>query len=181
MQLRRDLPLRTGRRSERQRGGTIVKAAGPHDRCRHVDVRMARIDRQVRPVDAIAIHLVLDGHAGRMGRYGPSGVVRPFEAQFAAVRIVRVDVVHVLREVVDRVAPGRRSAHPQLERRRGQLGKRRVHLHPSLRGFGKAESVADSLGCARGNTRRGRSRDKRERDQPASHDVFDGSCSACSM
>ena len=85
------------------------------------------------PSSAIAVDLVLDGHAAGVRRYRPSGVVRPLEPQLAAVGVVRVHVVHVLREVVERVASGRRSAHPQLERRRRQLGERRVDLHPSLR------------------------------------------------
>ena len=116
VELRRHLPMFTGRLLERDDRGSILEAVRPHQRRRHIDVRVVGVDRQIRAVDAIAVHLVLHGDE-------------------------RVDVVHVLREVVQRIAARRRPAHSQLERRLRQLRERRFDLHPPMFRLGERQHV----------------------------------------
>ena len=66
--------------------------------------------------------------------------------QLAAAWIEDVDVVDVLREVVQRVAARRRSAHPQLERRLIEIVEIDLHLHPAVLRLGKREAVLDRFG-----------------------------------
>ena len=131
VQLRRDAPARlavaAAGRFERDGRGTIVEPARPHDRRRHVDVRVRRVDREVGAVDAVAEHFVAHGHrrppcCGTVHPYG-SGRVTASSRPSAPTAL---DVVHVLREIVQRIAAWRRPAHAQLERRALELGERRI-------------------------------------------------------
>lgn len=51
--------------------------------------------------------------------------------------------VHVLAELVGRVAARRRPRHPHLERRPGRGGESDVHLQPALLGRGYRDDVLD--------------------------------------
>ncbi len=82
-QLRRHLPGRAGRRIEGQRRRPIVEAAPPHDRRRHVDVRMARIDGQIRSIEPIAADLVFQRDGALVRRHAPSRIIRPIRPQLA--------------------------------------------------------------------------------------------------
>ena len=101
------------------------------------------VDGEIRAVDAIAVHLVAHCHAAAVSRDIPSVRVGPRRLYPATVGADRADVVHVLREIMKRIAAGRRSAHPQLERARFEIRKRRLDLHPPMLGLGKREAVAN--------------------------------------
>ena len=143
LELCRDLPLDAGRGVERQRRRSIVVAARPHD-CRwHVDVRMGGIDGQVGAVNTVAVDLVLDGDRGRVLGNTPPGVVGMLDAKLASIGSVGMDVVDVLREVVKRIPPWRRSTDAEVERSGAHAGKRGFDLHPLARRLGEAESIAE--------------------------------------
>ena len=134
-ELRRDLPFCARGRLERRRGGPIVETARPHDRCRHVDVRVGGVDGQIRAVDPIAIDLVFDRHDARVHRHAPAGIVRLLDSKLPAICGVRIHVVDVLCEIVQRISSWRRPAD------RGARGghaarplKCRLDLHPAPRG-----------------------------------------------
>ena len=57
-----DAPARPRRRSEAHRRGPQLEAAGPHQRRRHVDVRVGAVDAEVGAVDSIAENPVGDAH-----------------------------------------------------------------------------------------------------------------------
>ena len=143
VQLRGDLPVHAGGLFERKRDRTIVEAARPHERRRHVDVRVRLVDGEVRAVDAIAEHFVLHRHRGAMVRHAPAVRVGSHRRQLAPAVVSDVHVVDVFREIVERVAPGRRAAHAQLERAGAELGEGRLHLHPAVLRFGKRQAIPD--------------------------------------
>src|SRR5580765_5948373 len=74
-------------------------------------------------------------------------------------------VVDVLREVVQRVAPRRRHAHAQLERRRVELGERGVDLQPVMLWFRNRHAIGDWSGGAE------RASGKREQHRADERDV----------
>ncbi len=164
VQLRGHFPLRTGRLHERQRHRPIVQPMGPHDRRRHVDVRVRRVDGQIRPVDGVPVHFVLHGDAAAMAAaHIPPVRIGPRRLQLAAVPREGVHVVHVLREIVQRVAAGRRAAHPELERHRCKIRERRFHLHPAMLWLGKGQRVVNRRRGMEGNAlRRDEDHDEKE-------------------
>ena len=121
MELRGDLPVRASGLLEGDGDRPIVLAVRPHHRRRHVDVRVGLVDGEVRAVHAIAVDLVLHRDAAAMAADVPAVRIRPCRLDLARVRAERVHVVDVLREIVQRVAARRRSAHPQLERARADV------------------------------------------------------------
>ena len=147
MQLRGHRPSAPGdariRRRQRERHRAIVEPARPHDRGRHVHVHVRGVDRQVRAVDAIAEHLVAHRHAAPVFADGPAGRIGPRDRQLAAVGPRGVHVVHVLREIVQRIAARRRYAHAQLERRVAELGEHGLDLHPVMLWLGNADAIGD--------------------------------------
>ena len=85
VQLRRDLPARAGRLLERDGDRPLVEAVRPHDGRRHVDVRVRRVDAEVRAVHAVAVHLVLHRHAAAVTAHVPPVRIRPRRRQLASV------------------------------------------------------------------------------------------------
>ena len=141
MELGGDLPLHSLGWVERYGDSTVVETARPHDGCRHVDVRVGRIDCQVRAVDVIAEDLVFHGnHAAVLGN-DPAVWIRSGHRDLAALAIECMNVVDILREIMRRVAARRGSAHSQFERRTAQLFKRDLDLHPPVLRLGKSEAV----------------------------------------
>ncbi len=122
---------------ERHRHGPLVEATRPHNRRGHVDVRVRRVDREIRAVDAIAVHLVFHGGAAAVAARVPAVRIRSRGLDLTPVRRRDVHVVHVLGEVVQRVPARRRSAHPQLERARSEVWERRLDLHPVMLRLGE--------------------------------------------
>ena len=167
MQLRRDLPAHAGGLLEADGHRPIVEPVRPHDRRRHVDVRVRGVDGEVGAIHAVAEHLVLHGDAAAVSRHVPPVRVRPCRRQLAAVGREGVDVVHVLGEVVERVASRRRAAHPQLERPVADVRKRRLDLHPAVLRLGERERVSHRRG---GVKRHGRG-DEKDGDEEASHEA----------
>ena len=155
MQLRRGLPAGAGRRLKLQGGRPIVHAPGPHDRRGHVQMHVRRVHSQVRPVNPVAVDLVLDRDDIPVGRHGPSGLIGPLNRQLGAISRVRVDVVDVLGELVQRVSARRRPAHTKLEGRRRHGRERRVDLHPVMLRLGNAEPIHDSRRRVKGHVQRG--------------------------
>ncbi len=141
LKLRGDLPGPVYGRVEGHGDGAVVEAARPHDDRRHVDVRVGRIDREIRAVDVIAEDLVFDGDDAAVVGNGPAVGIRPGRRNLAALATEGVDVVDVLREIMQRVPPRRRAAHSQLERRAAQLVERGLDLHPAVLRLGKGEAV----------------------------------------
>src|SRR5436190_3636943 len=74
-------------------------------------------------------------------------------------------VVDVLGEVVQRVAPRRRYAHAQLERRRVELGERGFDLQPVMLWFRNRKAIGDWSGGAE------RASGKREQHRADERDV----------
>ena len=65
-------------------------------------------------VDAVAEHFVAERDGAAVSRHRPS--IRVWPRQLEGARVVaRLDVVDIFGELVERVAAGRRAAHPQLE------------------------------------------------------------------
>ena len=166
VQLGRDLPAHPGRLLKGDGDRTIVETVCPHDRRRHVDVRVRGVHREIGPVHAIAEHLVLHCDAAAVSGHVPAVGIRPGGRQFAAVGGEGVHVVDVLREVMQRVTPRRRPAHAQLQRAAAELGERRLDLHPAMLRFGERERVADR---GRGVKRHGRGEDQRAQKKSTHH------------
>src|SRR5437016_3827789 len=103
-----------------------------------------------------------------MARHRPAKRIRSCDLQLAAICRERVDVVYVLRKVVQRVPARRRSAHSQFERRRPGLGKRGLDLHPMMLGLGKRETIAKGLCGVSGGRFEAESREDKKED-PESH------------
>ncbi len=159
MQLRRDPPLLPPRRLERQHGRAVVQAARPHDGRGHVQVKVGAVDRQVGAVHRVAVDPVAHGRRAAVPGGHPAGGVGPRQRELRPVAAGHVHVVDVLREIVERVAPGRRPAHVQIERRAAEIRKRRFDLHPVVLRLGNGEPVPDRLG------RRGRRGEDRQGGQ----------------
>ena len=143
MQLRRHLPMETRGRNKGQCRWPVVQSARPHDRRRHVDVRMASVHGQVGAVHAIAEYLVAQRQGAAVLVHRPSIWVGPFRRQLASVSAHNLDVVDIYREVVQRVAPRRGTAHAQFEWLGTEIGEPRFDLHPMMLGFGKGEAIGD--------------------------------------
>ena len=155
---------RARRRLERQRGRRIVESAGPHDRGGHVHVDVRDVDRQVGAVDVIAVDLVAHGDAVGVRAHRPPRRIGSRDSQIVALGVHGLHVVHVLREVVNRIAPGRRPAHAQFERGRAEAGKRDLDLHPVVLRFRNGETVRD--GCGRRRYRGGSGRQGQDEREP---------------
>ena len=104
VQLRRDLPLRTGWLFQQHADRPVFETAGPHERGGHVDVRVGCVDREIRAVDAVAEHLVPQRDVAAVPAHGPPIRIRPRRLQLAPVGGEGVHVVDVLREIMERVA-----------------------------------------------------------------------------
>ena len=139
MQLCGDLPRR--RRLERDPRGALLEAACPHQRRRHVDVRVGRVDREVRAVEAIAPYFVADAHHAAVPRNVPLRRVGTFDGERHSLAVVNPYVVHIPGEIVNGVASGRRARYQDLEDPGRHVGKDHLDLHPVVLGFGKAETV----------------------------------------
>ncbi len=145
MQLGGDAPVFVSRRRlEPQRGRPVVEPPGPHHRRRHVDVGMCRIDRQVGAIQRVAEHLVSNRRGAVMAGHHPAMRIRPCDRQRAAIAGARLDVVDVLREVVQRIAARRRAAHSELEGCVREAGVVDLDLHPPVLRLRKREPVADA-------------------------------------
>ncbi len=136
-QLRERAPLLSCWRLQRDDRTTVVEAARPHQRRRHVDVRVRWVNREVGAIQHVAENLVAQRDAAVVPRCNPSVRIRPRQRNLTPGAVYRANVVDVLREVVHRVPPGRRPAHPHLERPSAKLAKPDFDLHPVMRGFGK--------------------------------------------
>ena len=139
MQLRRHLPVRG--RIERHADGPLLEAARPHQRRRNIDVRVSRIDAEIRAVDLIAEHLVADAHRAAVAADVPLARIRTLDRQRRAGAVVHLDVVDVPCELVNGVSAGRRPRHHDLERARRHLGERDLDLHPMMLRLGKADAI----------------------------------------
>ena len=148
-QLRRGLPVGALGRHELHADGAPLEAARPHQGRRHVHVRVRGVDAEIGAVDVVAEHLVGDAHARRMLRHVPLVRVRPDDPELAAALVEGVHVEDVLGELVQRVAARRRSAHAQLQRRRGQIGQGQFDLGIVVLRRGKRDAIHDGRLCGR--------------------------------
>ena len=124
-QLRRHAPRGSGRALEADGRAPLLEAAYPHQRCRHVDVGVVGIDAQIRAVRSVAEHAIVDADGVRVRCDVPTIGIGAGHRQRAAALVGDPDIQHVLRELVKRVSPRRRSAHAQVHR------DRRAHLETS--------------------------------------------------
>ena len=155
-QLRRDGPVRAGRRAhERDADGTQLEARHPHQAGGHVQVRVRRVDRHVGAVDAVAVDAVRDAQAAVMAGDGPLRRRDRRSRQRAPAGVGGLQVVHVLRELVQRVAARRAAAHVKFGRAVGKTGEGRLHEHPVVLGLGQRDAVLHFLrACGRGDEQR---------------------------
>ena len=102
MQLRGHAPGLARRLRERHDDRSILEPPRPHDCRRHVDVCVRLVDREVRAIQPIAVHLVCDGNGAAVLRHIPAVRVGPRRGELATAG-KRPDVVHIFREVVQRV------------------------------------------------------------------------------
>ena len=113
----------------------------------NIQVRVRRVDREMRSVEVIAEHLVADAHRAAMRRHIPLRRIRTLDAERPAGAVVDLHVVHIPRKFVDGVAPGRCARHHHLERARRHVGKRHLDLHPMMLRFGKTDVIRDRCLC----------------------------------
>ena len=125
------------------------RPAHEHEGRRCIDVRVARIDAEVRAVRAIAKHLVAHDHCAVVAGDIPLVQAGTARRQQAALAIGHLHVEHVLRELVERIAAGRHAAHPDFGRPCGQAGEAGLDLHPALLDGGKLHAVLEGRGHRR--------------------------------
>ena len=122
----------------------IVEAVRPHDRRRHVDVRVRRVDGEIRAVDAIAEHLVLHGHAAAVTGDVPAVRIRP--ASSAARGRRRRRRARRRRSSRNRAANSGPATSGSCAARACRLpssGNERFDLHPAMLRLGKRQAIAD--------------------------------------
>ena len=166
------LQRRSGRPLEAHRHRSTLHPARPHQRRRHVDVRMRAVDREVGAVDAVAEDAVLHPHGARVAGDVPLVRVGPRDGERLPRFVGDPHVEDVLRELVDRVAPWRRTAHAHLQRSRRHIGERDVHLHQVVFALREREPIRHRrLRLGRGCRRR--------RDDDREAQVRSGSMRGC--
>ena len=149
------LPRLAGRRHELHPGAARLETLGPHQRGRHVEVPVGRVDAEIGAVGTIAEHTVAHRHRAVVARHVPLMQVRPHRGQRLALAVGDAHVEDVLGELVEGVAARRRAAHPHLEGSGGDVGEGGVHLHPAVLGRGERHAVNDrGLGGGGGRGRR---------------------------
>ena len=164
-----DLPARPWRRCEAHRRGPQLETAGPHQSCRHVDVRVGAVDTEVGAVDPIAENPVGDAHRPMVLCHVPLMRVRPRHRQRRACGVGHTDVEHVLGELVQRVASRRRAAHTQFERSRRHFVEAYLDVHQSMLSLGERQPILDRRLRASGG--RGEENENRQEGADArSHD-----------
>ncbi len=104
--LRRHPPAQRRRRLELDADRALLQARHPHQRGRHIDMRMARIDSQVRPVDTVSENSVPHAQSPIVTRHYPLVRRRPLHRERAADPVEHLDGKHVLGEFVPGVAAG---------------------------------------------------------------------------
>ena len=81
VELRGHRPGDVGRRHERQPGGPRLERLRPHQRRRHVEVRLGGVDARVGAVDAIAEQAIAEADGAAVARDAPDVQVRPRRRQ----------------------------------------------------------------------------------------------------
>jgi len=122
---------------------TLFESTDPHQGRRHVDVGVGGVDGQIRSVDAIAEDAIVHAYLRSMLRHVPFVRVHVRHRKRSALSIHDPEVEDVLREVVQRVASGRGSAHQQLQRHGRQIAQRHVDVHQPVVAIRERQRVGD--------------------------------------
>ena len=110
-------------------------------------MRMGRVDCEMRPVEVVAEHLVSHAHGAAVRRHVPLRRIRALDGERHAAPVIYLHVVHVAREFMDGIPPGRGARHHHLERAGRHVGKGHLDLHPMMLRFGKADVIRNRV-CA---------------------------------
>ena len=114
-------------------------------------MRVRAIDREVRPVDAIAEHAVAHLDDAVVARDAPAIRRERLGDECAACAVGDREIEQVLRKIVKAITAGRRSAHVQVERVRGAL-EADLHEQRAIGGIRDGEAVDHRTGRMAANS-----------------------------
>ena len=147
-QLRGHAPLRAVRQLEGHANLPVAETPRPHESGRHIQMGMSLIHLRIGSICPIGKKRIRDPNRTIVNRHVPLVRIRPGDLQGKPVPVLGSNRVHVLGEVVERVAPRGGTAHSQLERHRRQIGKRNTDLRLVVHDVGKGYLV-DNLSTRR--------------------------------
>jgi hypothetical protein len=96
-----------------------------------------RIDREKSTVDLVAENTILHADRAVMAMHCPLVSIRAIEHERLPAAIKYAHIENISRELVQRIAAWRRSAHSDLERRGTRIRERHLHLRESMLWFWK--------------------------------------------
>ena len=98
-----------------QFNGALLETTGPHERGWHIQMAMGPVDPGVRAVRVIRVERIAHPYGAAMAGHIPLMDVGPRNGHVTTICTRGPKIVHVFGELMERIAPWGRPAHPQFE------------------------------------------------------------------
>ena len=141
VELGRHPPVASSRWLEPDGGRSPLEPHAPHQRGRHVQVRVRDVDPEIGPIDPVAEDFVGEPDSPVVPGHIPPGHLGPHRVELVPVPVECPYLEDVLRKLVAGIAPGRCRAHTHAERLGRQAADGDLDLHPPVLRFREAQLI----------------------------------------